>query len=397
MKRSTPWALGVLLLLLSFPAWADDKADAEQLFRIGADAYKAGKFDAAASNFDRAYELFKAPEIAFSAAQAHRLQFQADRKPEHVKRAVELFEAYVAATPDGGGKRKDALAHLGRLRDVLRDLEATGDKVVVVKKATPSIYVSVALENALVTVDGKSVDRYTSIDVEPGDHVVAVSADGYLPAERKITVVKGQSMVPIELEARPASVSIKTQPDARLMVDGRPMALGANALVLSPGKRLVTVYARGREPVTRELELRPGQEVSLDVPLRSTARRKAVKWVWIGAGTLFAATLVTSITSITADSSAADLRDAQDPLDAAEADRYEKLRDRRDRFRTTTLVLGAATLLTAATALWLYYGDTPSPEQLTKPAEPENKGGFAPVAFGDGYLHGLGVVYAGGF
>ncbi len=389
MKR----ALVVLIALWSSTARAEDKVAAEQLFRIGADAFKTGKFDAAASNFDQAYESFKAPEIAFSAAQAHRLQYQADHDPVHVKRAVELFEAYIAGAPTGG-KRKDALAHLERLREVLAKLEASGQKVVIVAKQTPSIYVSVALETALVTIDGKSVDRYTSVDVEAGDHVVAVSADGYLPTERKVPVKQGQAMVPIELEPRPAALSIHSQHDARLVIDGRPIVLGTAAISLAPGKRLVTVYARGRQPVTRELELHPGQELILDVPLHPTARRSAVKWVVVGTGALLAATLVTSTVALLADSSAADLRDAADPLDARDAARYEKLRARRDSFRTTSLVLGGVTLAAAGAALFLYYADTPSPEDLARPVEtPRSKGGFAPMA-SDG---NLGITYARGF
>ncbi|MBA2538253.1 MAG: PEGA domain-containing protein [Deltaproteobacteria bacterium] len=385
----------VIAMLASTPAAADDRSDAEALFRNGATAYKNGNFKAAAENFDRAYELFKAPEIAFSAAQAHRLQYQADQNPAHVKRAIELFEIYVATTPEGG-KRKDALAHLGRQRDLLRDLESKGQQVVVAPvKETPSIYVSVALENALITIDRKAAERYTAHEVEPGEHVVEVSAEGYEPSERKVSVTKGQAIVPIELSPKPAHISIKTVRDARIVVDGRPVMGGTGNVAIPPGKHLLTIYARGREPVTRELELRPGQTLALDVPLRTTTRRRAVKWVWIGGGVLLASTLVTSIIALRADGAAADLRDAADPLDAAEADRYETQRARRDTYRTASLVLGTATLATAATALWLYYFDTPSPDDLDRPIERPDatSGGFTPVVFGDG----LGMSYGGRF
>lgn len=383
----------VFLGLLARPVLADDRADAEALFRIGATAYKAGNFKAAAENFERAYELFAAPEIAFSAAQAHRFEYQADKDPVRIKRAIELFEAYVAATPEGG-KRKDALAHLGRLRDLLRDLERDGTQVVVAaKQETPSIYVSVALEDALVTIDGKAADRYTPVEVQAGEHVVDVSADGYEPIARKVTVTKGQAIVPIELQPKPAQVAISTTPGARLTVDGRPTAL-APTVAIPAGKRLIALFARGRVPVTRELELSPGQEISLAIPLRTTTRRRAVPWVWVGAGVLAASTIATTIVAIGADGAATELRDAAAPLDAGQADRYERQRRRRDNFRTASLVLGATTLATAATALWLYYFDRPSPDDVVKPVEkPRPGGGFTPVVFADG--GGLG--YGGGF
>ncbi len=392
MKPSIALVLALLLALLASPAaHADDRSDAEALFRIGAAAYKNGNFKAAVENFDRAYELFKAPEIAFSAAQAHRLQYQADSQPGHVKRAIELFEIYVAATPEGG-KRKDALAHLGRLRDLLRDFEAKGEQVVVVPvKDTPSIYVSVALENALVTVDGKAAERYTALEVAPGDHVVGVSAEGYEVIERKVAVTKGQAIVPIELVPKPAQVSIKTAADARILVDGRPSRGGAT-LAIPAGQRLLTVYARGRVPVTRELELKPGEQRVLELPLRTTTRRRAVPWVWIGGGVLLASTLTTSIVALRADGAAAELRDAADPIDRDATARYEDQRRRRDSFRTASYVLGTATLVTAATALWLYYFDNPSSDDLARPTE-RSTPGLSPMVSSDT----LGVSYGGGF
>ena len=420
MIRSRVVVVVCVLLAAIAPAYAEDKASAEQLFRIGADAYRAGNFDAAASNFDRAYELFAAPEIAFSAAQAHRLQYQADRNPTHVKRAVELFEAYIANAP-GGGKRKDALAHLERLRDVLAKLEASGAKVAAVVPQTPAVYVSVPIVNALITVDGKAVERYTSIEVEPGEHVVAVSADGYFPEQRRIPVAKGQVIVPIELKPRPAMLAITSEPGARVVVDGRPASrseakrLGVGTLPASPvgrgatpgvasprnttrstlevapGKRFVTVYARGRELATRELELAPGQELTLDVPLHATTRRRAVPYVAAGAGVLLVGTLAAATVAVAADFAAADLRDSSGALDAADSARYEQLRERRGSFRTVGFLAGAATLAGAGVALWMYYADTPSSDDLGRPVERAN-GGFAPIILG-----GLGLGYAGGF
>jgi hypothetical protein len=357
-------------------ARADDKENAEQLFRIGASAYKANRFDAAANSFDRAYELFEAPEIAFSAAQAHRLQYQVDRDPARVKRAIELFEAYVAAVQTGG-KRRDALAHLERLREVMGRLEAGGAKVVTVEKQQASIYVLVANEDALITIDGKPADRFTSFDVEPGEHVIAVSADGYLPEQRKVTVANKQVTVPLELRPRPATLTVNAG-DATVLVDGRE--LGETVV---PGTRVLTVYARGRQPVVRELELAPGEDRTVDISLEPTLRRRAVKWVAAGSGVLLLGTIATSVVAISASSSATDLRDSTVPLMTAQADRYEVLRQRRDRFRTTSFVLGGASLFVAGVAAWMYFADTPEPGELRHT--------ITPTVFGEG----VGVSYQG--
>jgi tetratricopeptide (TPR) repeat protein len=379
-----------LALCLASPAAADDRGTAEQFFRIGADAYKSGKFDAAAANFDRAYENLKAPEIAFSAAQAHRLQYQVDRDPARLRRAIELYQAYVTGAPDGA-RRKDALVYLERLRDALDKIDP---KQIAVAKDRPSVYVSIALDRARITLDGATIERHTSIDVAPGEHVVAASADGYVPQEQRIRVGNERAMIAFELVPRPATIVIKSQADARITVDDRPVLLRGTSTDVPAGTRWITVSARGRRPISREVTLDPGQTLTLDAPLQPTTQRRAVRWVEIGAGTLLAGTLTTAALAIKADFSAADLRDRK-PLRASDADQYQHLRDRRDALRTVSFALGGAALVTAGVALLMYYADDPSTDALLRPIENTPYHGFTPVAIGAGL--GLGVGYVGGF
>jgi hypothetical protein len=379
-----------LALCLASPAAADDRGAAEQFFRIGADAYKSGKFDAAAANFDRAYENLKAPEIAFSAAQAHRLQYQVDRDPARLKRAIELYQAYITGAPDGA-RRKDALVYLERLRDALDKIDP---KQIAVAKERPSVYVSIALDRARITLDGTTIERHTSIDVAPGEHVVAASADGYVPQEQRIRVGNERAMIAFELVPRPATIAIKSEADARITVDGRPVLLRGMSTDVPAGTRWITVSARGRTPISREVTLEPGQAVTLDAPLQPTAQRRAVRWVEVGAGALLATTAITTTVAIAADFSAADLRDRK-PLLASDTARYTQLRDRRDTFRNLSFGLGAAALVTAGAALVMYYADDPSADALLRPIENKPDQGFTPMAIGGGL--GLGVAYAGGF
>jgi hypothetical protein len=393
MTSRTHLVLGLcatLVLGRAGPAAADDRTAAEQFFRIGADAYKSGQFGAAAANFDRAYENLKAPEIAFSAAQAHRQQYQVDHDPARLKRAIELYQAYVTGAPDGA-KRKDALVYLERLRDALDKVDP---KQLVVVADRPSIYVSIALDRARLTVDGAAIERYTSIDVPPGEHVVAASAEGYVPQEQRVRVGNERAMIAFELVPRPATVAIKSEPDARITVDGRPVLLRGSSTEVPAGTRWITVSARGKQPISREVTLEPGQELTLDAPLQPTTQRRAVRWVWVGVGALLAGTATTAVIAIAADFSAADLRD-RTPLAAADASDYDRLRDRRDRFRTLSFALGGAALVTAGAALVMYYADDPSTDALLRPIERKPDRGFTPVAIGDGL--GLGIGYTGGF
>jgi hypothetical protein len=384
--------IATIALCVARPAAAEDRAAAEQFFRLGAEAYKGGKFDVAATNFDAAYENLKAPEIAFSAAQAHRLQYQADHDPAHLKRAIELYQAYLAGAPSGA-KRKDAQVYLDRLDDLLKKVDPAQ---LVAAQQKPSIYVSIALDDARITVDGKAVERHTPIDVAPGEHVVAASAEGYFPQQRKIRVGTTMAPVSFELVAEPATLAIRSQPDARITVDGRPVYLRGGETEVPAGARWITVSARGRKPISREVKLEPGRQLTLDAPLQETTQRRAVRWVWVGAGALAAGMLATTTVALVSDFQAADLRDRARLL-ADDAPAYERYRDRRDRFRTASFALGGAALVAAAAATVMYYADEPSADALLRPVEQKPAAGFTPMALGDGPRPGLGLGYAGGF
>lgn len=383
------FGLGLGLGLAS-PAAAEDRAAAEQFFRLGAEAYRGGKFDLAVKNFESAYDNLKAPEIAFSAAQAHRLQYQADRDPTHLRRALELYRAYLAGAPDGA-KRKDAEAHSERLEEALKKAEPAPAAPAEQK---PSIWVSIAIPDALVTIDGKPVEPNTTVEVPPGEHVVAASAEGYVPEERRIKVGAGQAPVPFELKPRPATLTIRSQPDAQITVDGRPVLLRGTTTEVPAGTRWITVTSRGRRPVSREVKLEPGKSLTLDAPLVPTTQRRAVPWVAAGAGVLLAGSAVTAVVAISASFSAADLRDAEVLRTGQEKD-YIQYRDRRDTYRTVSFVLGGAALVTAAAAAVMYYADNPPAGALLRPIEQKPDAGLTPIALGGGL--GLGLGYAGGF
>ncbi|HWO19485.1 MAG TPA: hypothetical protein VNO30_11945 [Kofleriaceae bacterium] len=389
MKQSRI-VIATLVLCLAAPAAAEDRAAAEQLFREGAAAYKSGKFDEASQRFDAAYDNLRAPEIAFSAAQAHRLQYEVDRDPAHLRRALELYRVYVEGAPNGA-KRKDALVYIDRLGDALKKAEPAGAAVAQQK---PSVFVSIALASARVTIDGKDVEANTSIEVPPGEHVVAASAEGYLPEERKIRVGNGAAPVPFELKPRPATLAIRSQPDARITVDGRSVLLRGGQTEVPAGTRWITVSARGRRPVSREVVLEPGKQLTLDAPLAPTTQRRAVRWVVIGSGALLAASITSAAIAISADFAAADLRD-QNPLPTDKQGEYVEARDSRDRWRTRSILLGVGAAAVGAVAAVMYYADEPSADALPRPIEQKPDAGFTPIALGDGL--GLGLGYAGGF
>jgi len=372
----------LIVLALAGVARADDKAAAQRYFTAGAKAYAAQNFAAAIANFEEAYKNLPVPEIAFSAAQAYRKQYRVDDKPEYVKRSVELYRAYLDKVKQGG-RVGDAADSLGEMQRELDRLTAAGTKIDtrVVERTRLGVSISTgdgdvsmrevsdasggaALEGVTATLDGKPLEPFALVDVAEGEHVIAVSAPGFEPVEKRPRAVPGASfLVEATLVPKPARVALGVERGTRVMIDGRP-STSTGTLELVAGKHVITLLRDGREPAAREVVVTRGQVLKLDVPLEKTARRRAVPWVLTGAGALAAGAIATGLGALLADGDASDLAAgfAMGDRPASEAERYAQLVDRRDSLVTATWVLGGAAVVTGAIGLGLYLFDAPSPE-----------------------------------
>ncbi|MEZ4365091.1 MAG: hypothetical protein R2939_02245 [Kofleriaceae bacterium] len=109
----------ILMIAGSTGARADaSRDDAERLFRAGAQAYKAAQYETATRAFEEAFALLPLPAITFSEAQAYRLWYVASKEPAYLRRAVELYQRYVADQREGE-LVADAIGHLADLEPVL--------------------------------------------------------------------------------------------------------------------------------------------------------------------------------------------------------------------------------------------------------------------------------------
>jgi hypothetical protein len=382
----------VVLVGLAATAHADRKT-AERYFHAGEKAYKAQNFDAAAQNFDRAYEAFDAPELAFSAAQAHRKQFRVETNQalatEHAKKAVALYRAYLAKVSKGG-RVGDAIDNLA---EMLRELDRLGIKeggtavampapaprktmlgvtVVFADQTTSSAMREIddqetETQRVTTTIDGKPVPPDELVDVEPGEHVVRAEAEGYVPAERKTKVIKDQEdFENLELQPKPARVTIETEAGARIVVDGRPAGTAPAAIDMTAGTHVVTISQRGRQPVAREVTVTRGEAKTLKIGLDKSLRRRVVPWVLGTAGGLAAVTIVGIVPWMLYENRAEDL-DAQlmqGNQPKSVADDYNNAIDKRDTVRNGMWITGGAALAVAGVGFALYYFDTPSTEAV---------------------------------
>lgn len=152
----------------------------------------AQRFEEAAVEFKRAYELSPNPIVLYNLGQAH----AAARQPAQ---AVAAFRAYSTQTTDtGDARREQALSELRRLEAQLGLL-----------------MLSTKPSNVEVRVDGRSVQISGPVELDPGSHQIVVSAPGYANAEREVIAVSGSSQTwEVELSAAPTQATAEPIPIA---------------------------------------------------------------------------------------------------------------------------------------------------------------------------------------
>ena len=355
-----------LVAAASPPARADDKADAEMLFRAGEKAFDAGQYGPAADAFEQAYAKLPLPAIAFSAAQAYRLQYFIDKQPMRLKRAVELYRKYIDDQKTGG-RVSDAASNLAQLEPLLQQMQAAGANMTApMPPRQTRLMVMADVDGATAKIDGQGGAAPLVQEVKPGEHTVEVTADGYFPVTVKAKAVDGE-MVPVDisLKPEPAKLDVSGTDGAHVTVDGRPLGNAPiDGAEVPAGKHLVTITHTGRVPYVRELELRYGKTSTIDAELRTTTQRKVSRIVLVGGGALAIATGLEGLAAWSADSDASKLQKqlasgGQTPATLAQ---YEQDKARRDDRVRTTEILGGVSAIVLVTGALMYSLDDPSAE-----------------------------------
>jgi len=404
IRSSCLLVLLVAAALVPAPARAEDqKVAAERYFRAGEKAYNAGQYLIAAQAFEEAYELLPVSAIAFSTAQAYRLQYFIDKEPPRLKRAVELYRIYVQQQKSGG-RVADAVQSLAEIEPILARLEAEGKMGASgpVARSTRLMVVS-QVDGARGTVDGQGGALPLVKEVAAGAHTITAEADGYFPVTIKATAVDGE-LIPVEIELvpRPAVLDVVAEGGARVAIDGRSAGTTPLRGVEVPaGRHYLTVTRRGRHPFAQEIMLARGKTLALQPSLRSTRQRKAVPWVLAGAGALLVGSGVSALFALSADSKAADLdrRRRTQGIGVEDLTRYEGLQDERRDSLVSMWILGGAAAATATAGVLLYFLDQSEaeapPMRLDRDPDTPSRLPFAvrPIATPGG----AGVVVGGDF
>jgi hypothetical protein len=359
-----------------------DLERAKASFRAGAAAYAAGEYPAAIQALAQAYELTPLPAIAFSLAQAERRQFFADRDPQHLARAIELFRRYVVQEPTGS-RRADALDALAQLEPLATSASVAhdlGTRALPERSAAPTriMVVSEASEARAALDDGALAPVPVVREVLPGPHHVVVEAPGYFPADRTLTAVAGELIFSeVVLRERPSRLRIATSVDAELYLDGSFVSLGGSDVVLEQpsGQHTLTVAESGRRTEHHTLQLRRGETKQLDVLLQPSRQRLVSRGLFIsGAATALGALVLAQLT-LHENRAANRFLTARrrGRADATDLGEYNDSRKKRDTYRMGSGLSLALAGALFCSAILTYVFDQPNPTAIQRSWAPSRE------------------------
>jgi tetratricopeptide (TPR) repeat protein len=365
---------GLLLasLLWAAATGAQPGADeARKYFNIGAKAYQQGKYDDALPAFREAYRISQRPGLLFSMAQAHRMRYFRGNHADDLKQAIQLYREYLKQDPTGA-RKGDSEQALASLVPILERLEGEGaaermtSAQPMMSPSKPRVMIDSAVPDAHIVFDGVAAGKLPFVkEVTPGKHRFTVSKPGYEDYSREISVDPRLGVPPFDvaLVEKPAVVVIEAPEGAEISVDGRPQGVAPlPPISVRPGRHFVAVSMNGREPFTRDLELRRGERRTLKADLEPTGQRTAA-WVLIGAGA--GGMLAGGALGLAAIGKE---RDAQAILDEASSSgnqpasrlsEYRELKDDRDQLRLAAVLTAGAGLAVTATGVVLFVFDSP--------------------------------------
>ncbi len=195
-------ALVALPAAAQAPAGGGDReAERTQLYKEAVDLANAGRWGDAAEKLRAVLAIRSSPKVQFTFAQAE----------EHVGKLAMAYDAYAQALADAEAARENDVADTAGAA-----LHALAARVPIVRVKVTGVGASAAT----ATIDEHAARIGDLVRVDPGEHVVSVTAPGARAAQSKITIAEGQRVeVPVQLVAEgfqeaPAATPAPAPPEA---------------------------------------------------------------------------------------------------------------------------------------------------------------------------------------
>ena len=373
--------LSLSLVAPSAMAQGGRVAEARTYFNAGAQAYEAGQFPAAIQAFEHAYQLAPRPAITFTIGQAHRRQYYIEKRIDDLRKAIEHYRQYLSTVPEGG-RRADAAQALAELEPIAARFEASEDPAADAPSAVAQqtrLMVTSPTEQARVSLDGGPATELPLIaEVSKGKHRVVMRAPGFFDETREVEAVEGGILaLDLVLRERPGAFVLRVEDDADVSIDGRLVGVSplTGPVEVAAGRHIITVMRNGRKGYSREVDVKRGEKLQLDVELESSGQRVASHVLLITGGAAVLAGGAFTFLAVRQENRAKDVRD-EVSLDNIGSDRlldYNDTLDRRDRWRSAAVISFGGAVAAGAAGVLLYSFDRPSLR-----ASPVREPGFAP-------------------
>ena len=102
----------------------EQRARARAAWEAGQKAFALSHYDEAVKHFEEAYGIDPAPAFLFNLARSHTRQYDIDESAEHLRRAVKLYETFLASQPESP-RRPEVLAEITALKQRIASLAPT--------------------------------------------------------------------------------------------------------------------------------------------------------------------------------------------------------------------------------------------------------------------------------
>ena len=227
-------------------------AEARRRFTRGNKLYRLGNYQEALLVYQAALDLYRGPAILYNVAQTY-------EKLRNPAQAALHFEHYLKSSP----KARDRAKVQRRIKRLKR--MAKVDVHVTSYPAGAAIFVG-------KRTDGVKGRTPFVLSLPLGRQRIAVELAGFLPEQRTIQVQLGRrNHVDVQLRRRSSIKVDADMPGATATLTGPGGKLRRRTphlFELKPGSYPIEVALRGYHPVTREVEVRAGEQISLLVNLK---------------------------------------------------------------------------------------------------------------------------------
>lgn len=251
---------------------------ARQHFQRGVELIRGGQWSEALIELEQARDLRATPPVYFNLALA--------------QRAV--------------GRHRGAVASL---RQFLRTVSSTADPALISQAeqalhdslaAVCRVDVSVDPVQARVEIDGTVQEVLGStVELDPGEHTIVATADGFARSERRIRLARGTNTVASLTLVRTNELSflrVETNvANAIVRVDGREVGTGTVDEIVRAGHHTVDIIGPHHTPFTREIQSFVGQRQVVRANL--TDRRTVFEspWFWVVTGAVVVGGITTAV------------------------------------------------------------------------------------------------------